>query len=188
MFMRAPSGVAGEARACSCSTRTTPWSSLRAIIGRQRIVDHDLAPQRRRNACRHRVVAVELPVRIVRGEQQHIVGTQMFDRPVPPRRGRPARRTAGWSGGHGRARSRRASGRPTAPRCAARARTWRTATGSRAARSRRIPSARPSGPGYLANTPSQIRLASCDWKRLRLWRRSPRCSRSASRATSPDWR
>ena len=137
--------------------------SLRRDIGRKRIVDQYLAPQRCRQSRRHGVVAVELPVREIRRIEQYIIGTQMIDHPFDHDRGRPARRTARWSAAHGRARYRPASGRPRAPPSARRARTSTTATGSPAARSRPDSSSTTLSPGNLAKTPSQIRLPSCDW-------------------------
>src|SRR4051812_23574566 len=48
-------------------------------VGFQRIIDADLACQVGRQASRQRVVAVEMPVRIVGGEQQHPVGAELFE-------------------------------------------------------------------------------------------------------------
>src|SRR5215475_16007351 len=50
------------------------------IIGRKRILHKDFTPQCGRNACRHGFVAVELPVRKIRGVEQYSIGPQMVDR------------------------------------------------------------------------------------------------------------
>src|ERR1700730_1299475 len=50
-----------------------------AEIGRARIVHHDLAREVPRNAGREEIIAVELPMRVVGGEQQKLVRTQMID-------------------------------------------------------------------------------------------------------------
>src|SRR3954465_70625 len=52
-----------------------------AIIGRQRILHQDFAMERGGNSRRHSLIAVELPVRIVRRIEQYSIGTQMIDYP-----------------------------------------------------------------------------------------------------------
>src|ERR1700730_4830254 len=53
--------------------------SAPAEIGRARIVHHDLAREVARNARGEEIIAVELPMRVVGGEQQELVRTQMID-------------------------------------------------------------------------------------------------------------
>src|ERR1700731_3436314 len=48
-------------------------------IRRARIVRHDLAGEVRRDALGQEIVAVELPMRVVGGKQQQLVGPQMID-------------------------------------------------------------------------------------------------------------
>src|SRR4029078_7413348 len=57
-----------------------PRVLLEPGIGRERIVDRDLARERRRKAGGYHRVAVELPMRVVRRVKQYIVGTQVLDR------------------------------------------------------------------------------------------------------------
>src|SRR5690349_2777317 len=52
---------------------------LQARIGFQWIIDANALHQRRRQAGWQHGVAVELPVRIVRGEQQHVVAVDHLD-------------------------------------------------------------------------------------------------------------
>src|SRR5215470_1283214 len=54
---------------------------VQPIIGRERVVHQDLAPQMRGNSRRQRLVAVELPVGKVRGIEQYSIGTQVVDDP-----------------------------------------------------------------------------------------------------------
>src|SRR5262249_6193159 len=58
-----------------------PLWQLEPIIGRERIVDQDLAAQTSGNSRRQRVVAVELPVGKIRGVEQYIIRTHVVDHP-----------------------------------------------------------------------------------------------------------
>ena len=103
-------------------------------VGRARIVDHDLAHQLARQPFGQHGVAVELPVRIVGGEQQHLVRSHVVHQPLEHLR---RRRPVAWRDGQphvARARCRSARDPPTAPPCAGRARIWSAAIDARAAR------------------------------------------------------
>src|SRR6478672_9753160 len=56
-----------------------PYSRGQSGEGFQRIVDQDLAQQMIGQAVGQRVLVVEMPVRVVGGEQQHLVGTDLLD-------------------------------------------------------------------------------------------------------------
>src|ERR1700730_12576211 len=80
---------AGDDRLCPRGARNTcpivrPTSLseiLEPIIGRERIVHQDLATQMSGNSRRQRLVAVELPMRKIRGIEQYSIGTQVVDDP-----------------------------------------------------------------------------------------------------------
>src|ERR1700730_19427464 len=76
--LRVPDGNSRNA-AITCLAMALRGLLGEAAIGRERIVAPDLAVQLLRNARRHDVVAVELPVRKIGREQQHIVGLHVLD-------------------------------------------------------------------------------------------------------------
>src|SRR5580692_1400679 len=78
MSLRVPAGNSRNA-AITCLAMALRCLLGETAIGRQRIVAPDLAVQLLRNAGRHDVVAVELPMREIRREQQHVVGLHMLD-------------------------------------------------------------------------------------------------------------
>src|SRR5262249_28221276 len=63
----------------SGGSRHSSCALLEPRVGLKRIVDRDLLLQRRRKALRHHLVAVELPMRKIRGVKKDVVGAQMLD-------------------------------------------------------------------------------------------------------------
>src|ERR1700730_19017779 len=76
--LRVPAGNSRKL-AITCLAMALHGLPGETAIGRKRIVVPDLAVQLLRNARRHDVVAVELPVRKVGREQQHVVGLHVLD-------------------------------------------------------------------------------------------------------------
>src|SRR3984893_8929651 len=76
--LRVPAGNSRKL-AITCLAMALRGLPGETAIGRKRIVAPDLAVQLLRNARRHDVVAVELPVRKVGREQQHVVGLHVLD-------------------------------------------------------------------------------------------------------------
>ena len=64
--------------------------------GFKRIVGAHARDETGRQMRRHRIVAVELPVRVVGREQEHLVGADLLDDVGDPSRIGRARRTAAW--------------------------------------------------------------------------------------------
>src|SRR4029079_11205356 len=79
---RVPGGKSRSAAITCLAMRRLPRRLRQAPIGRERIVVPDLAVQTVRTGGRHDVVAVELPVREVGREQEHLVGLQVLDEPA----------------------------------------------------------------------------------------------------------
>src|ERR1700722_5158561 len=78
--LRVPAGNSRSAAITCFAMR----AALRYLLGepairRERVVAADAAVQLLRNSGRHDIVAVELPMREIRSEQQHVVGLQMLD-------------------------------------------------------------------------------------------------------------
>ena len=139
-----------------------------AIIGRKRILHQDFAMQRGGYSRRYGLVAVELPVRIVRGVEQHGIGTQMIDHPFHLiGLGRRVERLDGEADMVANDLVGRAID-PRHLRSGRRARTSQTARECREARSRPIPKTTFS-PGTW-RTPFGTRLVTCALKALRLAR------------------
>src|SRR6202451_4042534 len=89
MSLLVPAGNSRSA-AMTCLAMALRGLLGETAVGRQRIVAPDLAVQLLRNARRHDVVAVELPMRKIRREQQHVVGLHVLDQFCHRRRIVPA--------------------------------------------------------------------------------------------------
>src|ERR1700720_4310758 len=73
---------AGNSRSAAMTCFAMPTLGRRrgeAAVRRQRIVAADLAVQSLRNSRRHDLIAIELPVGKVGGEQQHVVRAHVVD-------------------------------------------------------------------------------------------------------------
>src|SRR6202161_4482057 len=76
--LRVPAGNSRKL-AITCLAMTLRGLFGETAKGRKRIIAPDLAVQLLRNSRRHDVVAVELPMREIRREQQHVVGLHVLD-------------------------------------------------------------------------------------------------------------
>src|SRR5262249_85022 len=138
-----------------------PPSESQPIIGRKRILHQDFTTQCGGNSCRHGFIIIELPVRKIRGVEQYSIGAQMVDRPFHPIRvcGRVE-----WLDGEANVIAHDLRRRAVDPghltaHAAPEFREPHKNAGSHVTPDSSSTTLRP---GYLANTPSQTRLASCD--------------------------
>src|SRR5690554_6024487 len=60
--------------------RTFPWSASKSGIGGKNVIAKKLAYRGFGEALRQHVETLEIPMRIIRGEQQHIVAQHMVER------------------------------------------------------------------------------------------------------------
>src|SRR6185437_13834857 len=77
--LRLPAGKSRKGAMTCLAMRSLAHRRREPAVGRERVVETNLAVQLFRNAGRHRLVAVELPVREIGRVKQHVVGLQMID-------------------------------------------------------------------------------------------------------------